>query len=306
MTMKNIKYTERNRHQLFEDLLSRHYSRTGKPEEIAAFRRFFEDGDIDKFIEFGGSQVDPNSIFFVGANPTLENLKYRLQVFWDDLLMNPDKYRDSVHIPKEFSKEKLFQTWAESCVTSFESIFLPAKMYSEVVMWVYGESYKSEVSFSMSFGNQQWKPTIKCDANWLATSLLSIASYYFFDVYDDYLEDPIKVVPLLGFICSALPSTSEEIYGKKLFELRHRNLDGEYSGFSAKQSVIRTFIALANGVLSEDQTEDGMDKIIVRNPEDLSGFIQNFESSLPYPDLYDELVKFVIASGEEYLWASED
>jgi hypothetical protein len=303
--MKKIKYTENNREQLFDDLLLRHYSLDDKPKEFAAFREFFETGNIEKFIEHGGSAVDPNSIFFVGANPTLDNLKHRLQLFWDDLLSHPDRYSNSIHIPKDLPIAQLFQKWADSCVSSFEEFFIPTELYAELFTWIYGEQYEAERLFSMSFGPENWRPIISCNADWLATRLLSTASDYFFDMHEEYSEDPRVVVPLLGYLCSALQSTSEEIYYKKMFELRHRKLDGEYSGFSSKQSVIRGFIARTNGVLLEDEVENGFEEIVVSNPDHLDAFKKEFEASLPYPDLYHELTVFVTDAGEEYLWASE-
>lgn len=297
-----IKYTESDREKLFEDLLLRNYSLGDKSRELAAFRDYFKTGNIEKFIENGGSAIDPNSIFFVGANPTLENLKHRLQLFWDDLIIRPDKYKSSIHISKELPIESLFQKWANNCVSSFYNFFIPTELYAEVFIWIYGEEYEEEKLFPLSFGPNNWAPTVNCNSDWLATTLLAKASDYFFDVYDEYHEDPERVVSLLGYLCTTLPFTSKEIYYKDLFELRHQNLNGEYSGFSSKQSAIRIFIARANGILHEDQVENGIEEIIIRKPDQLVEFRREFENALPYPELYLDLVAFVKDAGEEYLW----
>ena len=303
--MKNIKYTDENRKQLFEDLLIRNYSFDDKSNELDAFRNYFNTGEIDRFIEEGGSAVDPFSTFFVGANPTLENLKIRLKAFWDNLIAHPEMHQGSTHMPKELSIEQLFNNWAKSCVSSYYSYFIPSDVQADIFLWIYGEKYQELRHFPMSFGTGAWEPIIHCDADWLTAVLLRRASDYFFDIGDEYYDDPRSIVLLFDYLYSVLRCTSKEIYFKEKFSNKHRRLDGEYSGFSSKQSVIRAFIAKNNGILLEDEAESGND-IVLSDPERLSDFVQNFESSLPYPDLYDELVKFVIASGEEYLWASED
>jgi len=301
-----IKYTESNREELFEDLLLRHYSLEGKPNELAEFRSFFETGNIEKFLEKGGSAIDPNTIFFVGANPTLENLKYRLRYFWCDLVDYPEKYENSIHIPNNLSRDELFYKWVKSFVSSFDSYFIPTNVYSEVFTWIFGETFKEVVVFPMSFGSDEWVPEFNCDPNWLMCTLLGGVIENFFKTTSEYIIDPQRYLPLQDYLISSAPFIDKELYSTKRFSLRHRHENGEYSSYRARQSVIRRYFALTNGILSQSTIdEEGLTELVTMNEKQLYLFKGKFEAALPFPELLPRILNLIKESGPGYARVSE-
>ena len=73
------------------------------------------------------------------------------------------------------------------------------------------------------------------------------------------------------------------------------------------QSSMRHFLAKVNGVLSKSKSDGlGYTDVVVSEPAELADFLTKFEAAVPYPDQYKRLVNFIVESGTEYPYASEE
>jgi hypothetical protein len=296
--MKKIIYKHTDREVLVNDALSRQYYQTGSQSEVEALHNYSISGDIESFIANGGELVDQDTIFYVGGNASIESLKYRLSVFWNDVIDRPERYKDGVRFSWDGSLDDWFMSWPHN-IWSRNAYFFSNELFSEVFFWIYGETFEAQRVFPMSFGNEKWQPTINISADAIVQSLLNRFCDYFFDLDEEYFIDPARVIPLLDYFMSAVPHISDGCFSVNLADRWDEDQDGKRTNLRGHQSTFRKYIASLHGVLSDWDLECGRSEISIYKPAELKMFNEKFES-LPLPTGYRELVAFIKESGENY------
>jgi hypothetical protein len=306
--IKKIVFSHLDREALVDEIIWRQYREMGTRKQEGALFEYAETGDIEKFISEGGPLVDQYSIFYIGGNATLEALKQRLQLFWDDVVDNPEKYKGQFRFESHKTLADWFSIWPSGLLTSRNGYFFSNELFAEVFFWMFGESFQAERDFPMSFGSagNRWTPKLHIDANRYGHRIRSEARRFFFDMSRSYDVDPGRIKPILDYYVSLVPHISQYCYSKTLIDRKELDSNGVLTSRRSHQHSMRDLLAKSLNVLREGEKERGFTQVIVSESEELRIFLDKVESVTPFLDDYHALVEFIKESGSEFRYASEE
>lgn len=305
MNSRVWKFTSENRLDLCDDIIARAYR--GKLDvELEALKLYVVTGDIQGFLAKGGNTVDSLSVFYMGANFSIESASKRLAMLLEDIKQFPLKYAEVVHLDVTSTNwDYLALDRIRRQYNGSYSGFLTAEQFHENFIYHYGEKFTPTNTLELEFGGSKKQYTFENDGAWLATGLLTEVLEYIFDIAPHPIFDPSRVAKLFEYLKSAMPQIPTQAYDKCLYGHRHELANGELSSFRVRQSVVRRLVALLQGVVNKTQRQFGVSNIRAFDVNELKRFKEMLES-IDFPPSYYELADFVVQYGEHYPKASID
>lgn len=284
ITELTLEYREKK----FERLI-RPYESKGE-QGIASIRRYFDSGDIERYI---GEEIliSPYVAIFGAPQHDLGHFKARIKGVWDWLLVNQGHLADS--------RDRKSETLNYQFVTVFEALLgehgdlFPDDFFVEVFFWLYGERYDPVREFQFDLGPEKWVPKMEFDNGLFFNQLKFGVMDHLFGLKKDIDYSTQRYVPLMDYFLSLLPFIDIECYSKKRVKRFHK-VDRKVSGLRARQCGLRRLIAYMHDIPGDKFLDEGYDHVPVNDQATLQK-LKDGINSISMPNEYFELIEYLEA-----------